>query len=84
MHVSSRADELPDHVTPIPAPETKRESEMPLPEAGLHPKCASTVPLRMNEKLADKGIEKRGRFGLGADFPGPNLNASMGVTAESE
>lgn len=40
MHVPNHADELPDHVDPIPVPETKREAEMLLIllEAGLYPK----------------------------------------------
>ena len=46
MRVPNHADELPDHVAPIPMPDTKREAEMLLIflEAGLYPKCETGGP----------------------------------------
>lgn len=56
MRVPNHADELPDHVDPIPMPETKREAEMLLIllEAGLYPKCEA-------DGLAQSGLVSRSK-----------------------
>jgi hypothetical protein len=46
MHRPDHASVLPDHLAPIPMPDTPREAEMLLIllEAGLYPKIASAEP----------------------------------------
>lgn len=46
MHVPDHANLLPEHVDPIPMPDTEREAEMLLLllEAGFCPKCKADRP----------------------------------------
>jgi hypothetical protein len=57
MHVPSGTDELPDHVDPMPMPDTRREAEMLLIllEADFYPKCTEE----------DKSAQRIGRVAEG-------------------
>jgi hypothetical protein len=54
MHRPGHASVLPDHIAPIPAPDSQREAEMLLIllEAGLYPKI---VPAQSEKICPDEG-----------------------------
>ncbi|MCS3755216.1 hypothetical protein GGP79_003200 [Salinibacter ruber] len=57
MHVPAHASKLPEGVTPIPVPDSRREAEvlLVLLNAGLYPKCADERARRDRKDSTGEG-----------------------------